>query len=281
MGGQTVQFDLDDTVELLSGERHEEFPHERVIRLIQLQTWIWFPESREMVANAARLAATAILNEQEFRKFPPSDLRIELDRPITMDLLHTLSQSDEYRNLFDAVIAPGRGWSAALLYGIGLDAFDKQLKQRSFYGPLIADLIDYRLRAVLHGKIGNETNISHAVFFDWWAHRKKPTPRSRFDWWGKLKRSSAFIYLIEKHGYPMRPPKLEVDEFWEFLQKPPIHQKILRRFFSQYAFITEQLEDGNLVTISADPSSIDVKPFSEDEIAIISAYEDHYEEMNG
>jgi hypothetical protein len=77
--GQTVQFDLDDTVGLLSGERHEEFPHERVIRLIQLQTWIWFPEGPGMVENAERLAATAILNNLEQDKFR------EWDCPITMD----------------------------------------------------------------------------------------------------------------------------------------------------------------------------------------------------
>jgi hypothetical protein len=280
LAGQTVQFDLDDAVELLSGERPEEFPHERVIRLVQLQTWIWFPESSDIVANAARLAATAILNEREFRKFPPQDVRIELDRPITLANLHTLSQSDEYRNLFDAVIAPGRGWSTALLYGIGSDAFNKRLKEQSSHGPMIADLIDYRLRAVLNGKGGNEANISHAVFFNWWPAKKRRSTRSTYEWWGKLKRSSAFIYLIEKRDYPMRPPKLDVDEFWEFLEKPPIRKTILRRFFAEYEFITRELNDTDLVTISVAPSSISVKPFSEDEIAVIGAYKDHYQEMN-
>jgi hypothetical protein len=78
----------------------------------------------------------------------------------------------------------------------------------------------------------------------------------------------------------MRPPKLDVDEFWEFLEKPPIRKTILRRFFAEYEFITRELNDTDLVTISVAPSSISVKPFSEDEIAVIGAYKDHYQEMN-
>jgi hypothetical protein len=41
------------------------------------------------------------------------------------------------------------------------------------------------------------------------------------------------------------------------------------RVFSKYAFITQQLEDETLVAISAGPLPIDVKPFSEDEIAVL------------
>jgi hypothetical protein len=181
------------------------------------------------------------------------------------------------------VIAPGGGWSAASITGMGADVFDERLGQHSSHGPIIADLIEYRLRAVLNGKSGKEANISHAVFFNWWSYKNTPNKRharSQYEWWGKLKRSSAFIYLIEKHGYPKRPPTINDVDFWEFLEKPPIHQTILRDFFSKYAFITQQLEDETLVAISAGPLPIDVKPFSEDEIAVLDAYEHHYEEMN-
>jgi hypothetical protein len=65
-----VQFDLDDTVQLLSGERDEEFCHERVIRLFQLQTWIWYPNTLKSAEDAALLAATTILQDLEFKKFP-------------------------------------------------------------------------------------------------------------------------------------------------------------------------------------------------------------------
>jgi hypothetical protein len=273
-----VLFDFDDTVELLCGKRAETFPHERLIRLIQLRTWIWFPDNDEMVLDAARLAATVILNKWEFRTFPLQVLGVTLDRSITMEDLHTLSQSKKYRDLFDAVIAPGRGWSAAVLYGLRPDAFNKQINDRASHGRMIAELINYRLRAMLNGRGGSEANISHAVFFTSRMDKEGHSARSTFKWWGVLKRSSAFIYLIEKHGYSMRAPNLDVDQFWLEAEKPIIDKTELQRFFSQYAFITQTLEDSDLVTIWAEPSRIRFKPFSDGEAAVIDAYD--YDEMN-
>jgi hypothetical protein len=159
------------------------------------------------------------------------------------------------------------------------DGFDKRIDKRSRYGPMIADLIEYRLRAVLQGRANDEANISHAIFFNWWPNRK-PSPRTRFDWWGWLKPTSGFIYLIEKHSYPMRSPKVDDGGFFDFLVNPPISKAKLRSFFSQYAFVTEQLEDEDLVTISAKPSPLAIKPFSPEENAVIDAYKAHYLEMN-
>jgi hypothetical protein len=273
-----VLFDLDDTVELLCGKRAETFLHERFIRLIQLRTWIWFPDNYEIVLDAGRLAATAILNKWEFRPFPPQVLGVTLDRSITMEDLYTLSQSKKYRDLFDAVIAPGRGWSAAVLYGLRPDTFNKQINDRAARGRMIAELINYRLRAMLNGRGGSEANISHAVFFNSRIDKEGHSARSTFKWWGVLKRSSAFIYLIEKHGYSMSAPNLEVDQIWTEAEETFIDKAELQRFFSQYAFITETFEDSDLVTISAEPSRIRVKPFSDSEAAIIDAYD--YDEMN-
>jgi hypothetical protein len=270
-----VLFDLDDTVELLCGKRAETFPHERLIRLIQLRTWIWFPDNYKMVLHAARLAATVILNNGNFASSGtgghPGPFHSDGRPP------HSV-QSKKYRDLFDAVIAPGRGWSAAVLYGLRPDAFNKQINDRASHGRMIAELINYRLRAILNGRGGSEANISHAVFFNSRMDKEGHSARSIFKWWGVLKRSSAFIYLIEKHGYSMRAPNLEVDQFWFEAEKPIIDKTELQRFFSQYAFITKTLEDSDLVTISAEPSRIRFKPFSDGEAAVIDAYD--YDEMN-
>jgi hypothetical protein len=271
-----LKFDLDDAVKLLMGKRDEKFPHERVIRLFQLQTWIWYPNSSKSAEHAAQLAATTILRDLESEKFPSGRF---LRSKITMGRLHTLSESDEYRKLFDSLIAPGPGWSSIVMDSVRPETFDQRIAQRSAYGPMIAELIDYRLRAVLNGR-NDEANISHAIFFNWWPSKKKPSPRTRFAWWKWLKRTSAFIYLIEKHGYAMKPPELNDDDFFESLLNPAISPKKLLRFFSKYAFIIDTLKDKGLVSISAKPSPIAVKPFSKDEIAAIGAYKEHHFEMN-
>jgi len=199
---------------------------------------------------------------------------------LTMAHLHALSKSEEYRGLFDAVIAPDRGWSSVVLRTIDPGTFDKRIDERSPYGPMIADLIDYRLRAVLNGRTIDEANISHAVFFNWWPSKARPSPRTRFTWWKLLKRTSVFIHLVEKHGFPMRPPKLNDGDFIDSLLNPGISQARLRSFFSQYAFIIEQLQDESFVSIAATPTPIKVKPFSNEERGTIEDYKDHYLEMN-
>jgi hypothetical protein len=108
----------------------------------------------------------------------------------------------------------------------------------------------------------------------------KPSARKHFDWWGRLKQTSAFIYLIEKHGYPMRPPKLNDDEFLDRLLHPQISQVKLRSFFSKYAFIIDKLQDPRLVSITSNQTPIKVEPFSNAEEAVINDYPDNHEKMN-
>ena len=101
-------------------------------------------------------------------------LRMPLQR------FRVLSRSVEYRKLFDEVIAPGLGWSSIVEKAFRSEGFDKRIAGWSRHGRMIADLVDYRLRAVLNGRTKREGNVSHAVFFNWWPNKKRPSPRHRF-----------------------------------------------------------------------------------------------------
>jgi hypothetical protein len=275
LAGQTVKFDLDETVKLLLGQRKEEFRHERVIRLFQLQIWIWCPGDASLAENAGKLAASIILSDLEDQMFPHMGrLRMPMER------FKVLSKSTEYRKLFDEVIAPGLGWSSIVGKAFRSENIDKRIADRSRYGQMIADLIDYRLRAVLNGRTKREANITRAVFFNWWPGRKKPSPRRRFDLWGQLQQTSAFIYLIEKQGYPMRPPKVNEDEFFYHLLHPPISKAKLRTFFSKYAFIIDKLQLPAPISITFNQTPIKVEPFSNAEEAVINDYPANREKMN-
>jgi hypothetical protein len=197
-----------------------------------------------------------------------------------MERFRVLSKSVEYRKLFDEVIAPGLGWSSIVGKAFRSENFDKRIAGWSRHGQMIADLVDYRLRAVLNGRTKREGNISHAIFFNWWPDKKSPSPRHRFGLWGQLKKKSAFIYLIEKHGYPMRPPKLNDDKFLNHLLHPPISQAKLRSFFSKYAFINDKLQLPTPESITTNQIAIKIKPFSDAEEAVLSAYKEHHHEMN-
>jgi hypothetical protein len=163
-----MAFDLDDCLELLLDARTEDFLHERVIRLFQFQTWIWYPYAKGRAAiDAGRLAAAAILRKLE-KEHPWRGLRgAGGSRQITLAKLQTLSQSDEYPGIFTEFIASGGGWSRLLFTTPWAPEFDKRVKQRiDDHVEFIADLIDYRLRAALTLPEGQRrSGPTHAIFF--------------------------------------------------------------------------------------------------------------------
>jgi hypothetical protein len=234
-------FDVDDCVKLLLDAREEAFLYERCIRLFQFQTWIWYPSERRIAPRAAgRLAAAAILREIEEDRFGNN---------ITLGKLQILSQSDEYRQIFDAFIAPGGGWSSLLMTEVDPYEFDERIRERTDRAKIIADLIEYRLRAANHPPPGvDRSKITHAIFFNWWPNRKLFTTRSAFNWWKGAKRTAPFIYLIEKRGFPMKPPSVDED-FCKRLKHPAISSVRLKKFFSEYAFVTSSLDKEDFYTL--------------------------------
>jgi hypothetical protein len=79
----------------------------------------------------------------------------------------------------------------------------------------------------------------------------------------------------------MKPPSVD-EEFCKHLKHPAISRVRLRKFFSEYAFVTVSLSGEDFYTLSehVTPVGFKVKPFSPDELTIIGAYTEHYNEMN-
>jgi hypothetical protein len=274
-----LDFDLDDTITLLLGRRKEEFPHEREIRLFQFQTWIWYPaESLHAPNHAGRLAAAALLRNIETKRFPSMGRGT-----ITLQKLQSLAKLDEYHLIFDAIIAPRGGWSSTILHAIWPVAFDKRIRERTLHGKMVADLIEYRLRFVVNNLTPVQgSNISHAVFFKWRSN-KKVTARTIIQWWSRLKRSAVFVYLIEEHGFAMRPPVVDDDQFLKNLLKPKISKMQLKKFFSMYAYASEKIADEAFIAKIPERlkrTQFDMPIFSADELAAIAAYESESKGMN-
>jgi hypothetical protein len=279
-----MAFDLDDCLELLLDARTEEFPHERVIRLFQFQTWIWYPSTKGYAAvHAGRLAAAAILRKLEKEHKWRGLREAGGSRHITLAKLQTLSQSDEYRRIFTQFIASGGGWSRLLFTTPGASEVDKWVTQRiADRAEFIADLIEYRLRAALTLPEGpRRSGPTHAIFFNWWPNREF-VPRTAFNWWKPFRRTAVFIYLIERRGFHLKPPCADDDEFCEHLMHPQISKVQLKRFFSEYQFAANVLGDESFCALPkvVCPAEFQMKPFSPEELSIIVAYGEHSNEMN-
>jgi hypothetical protein len=278
-----MPFDLNDCVELLLNLRDEEFSHERCIRLFQFQTWIWYPGKKGIAArDAGRLAAAAVLRKlEEEHKWQG----LGGSRQITLEKLQSLSAAPDYRHIFNEFIASQGGWSRLLFTTPWDREFDKRIKGQSEdrASQLVADIVHYRLRAALDPvQQQKRSGTTHAIFFKWSQNRKAFTTRSAWSWWKKFRRSAGFIYLINKRGFPMKPPCSSDDDFTRKLLHPPMSKSRLKTLFSEYQFVTDTLDDENFYTLPARvrSASYNMVPFSTDELAIIKAYDSHSDEMS-
>jgi hypothetical protein len=278
-----MAFDVDDCLELLLDAREEEFRYERCIGLFQFQTWIWYPGQNGIAPrDAGRIAASAFLRNIEQEQTWRGKQAWGGSRQITLEKLQALSQLPEYRAIFTEFISSGGGWSRLLFTTPGSDVFDKRLKQRTDLAPTIADLIEYRLRASIHPPPGpDRSKITHAIFFRWWSNKRLYTARTLFARWQRLRRTAVFIYLVQRRGFPFKPPAVDSDSFLKHLIHPAMSKVQLKKFFSEYAFVTDVIGDDNFYDLPERviPARFEVKPFSHEELSVIGAYAEHYMEM--
>jgi hypothetical protein len=273
-----MPFDLDDCAELLLNEREEEFQYERFIRLFQFQTWIWYPGKKGIAArDAGRLAAAAALRKLEKEHEWAGLQRWGGSRQITLEKLHSLASSNEYQQIFDTFIAPQGGWSRLLFTTPWDREFDARINGRSDRASqLIADVIHYRLRAAQDPTTRQKrSRTTHAIFFLWSKDRKAFSVRAAWSWWATFHRSAAFIYLINKRGFPMKPPPSSDEDFARKLLHPLISKSRLKKLFSEYQYVTDTLEDEDFYTLPASvrSASFSVAPFSTQELDTIKAYD--------
>lgn len=80
----------------------------------------------------------------------------------------------------------------------------------------------------------------------------------------------------------MKPPAVARDDFLDHLMHPAISKVKLKRFFSEYQFAREVLGDEDFYDLPevVKPACFNVRPFSHDDLSIIGAYDQHYNEMN-
>jgi hypothetical protein len=126
---------LKSAVELLVGEREEQFEFERAIRLMEFQTWIYWPGLDTNMPNIAGLMAAVLLLENiEDDIFcgeaadPDNPHLINLtDKPnATLGRISALRSNRAYKGVHDYIVA-ARGSLEALLYCPSPPQFDADL----------------------------------------------------------------------------------------------------------------------------------------------------------
>jgi hypothetical protein len=235
---QKRNFDVNDAIALLLEQREEAFRGERGTRLFQLQTWIMFPsETNTAPDHAGRIAAAAILRTIEDENFPEED-------EISAGVLGLLLQNASYKTVYDRLVAHGGGWSCTILDCIGPAEFDERIAARAKDITRAVRILEVRLRlAQNHPELARKATLSRGIAI---LRQMNPeiedSPRTNWGSWTSLKRSAFFNYIIERHDFDMRPPRVsDPEKFIEFLFHPQISVQNLQRLFGMSIFAAQQL----------------------------------------
>jgi hypothetical protein len=294
---------LEDAIELFLGNREEKFQYERAIRLFQFQAWVFMP-CFETIRWAGLIAATKIARSIEMNEYLPYDNdepKFDHYPAITMErILELQKKSAAYSRIYNKFIAPCGGLTA-LLEAPSPRSFDSLIAKRKENPEIVADLVDYRLRYVLSGQdIARGATIDHALFFKWWpTHNipgkrgvtvkgKSPSAKTMLSYWNSWKESAIFIYLHERHGFKLLPPKTDVADEGAFVSRISIaaEQVIeMKRLLGSYAYIADAMqrttggEQYIVVPKGLPRTPVSVAPFSDVEQDTIAHYEEYKDDM--
>jgi hypothetical protein len=296
-------FEVNRTVELLTGERNEDFEFEKAIRLLEFQTWIYWPQltaPQPEAANSAGLMAAVFILEQieediyfdeasfasSQENYGESKGVILTDKPdATLNRIKVLMANKTYRKVHDYILA-ARGGLPRLLYCPTPEGFDDALAKRRKKARIAAELMDYRLRYAQHGGADGHGTNRHAIFFKWWPTYDVPgkrgaTPKNKSETTKTLNRyekmfrhSAIFIYLNEMRGFSQIPEFGDASgDFVTPLRRAATNVDELRRFFGAYAYVAETIEDPMLIVPDTVPRvRIQTAPFTQTELQTIAHY---------
>jgi hypothetical protein len=301
------QFDLEDAIVLLSGERAERFRLERAVRLYQLQVWTLFPNDDFYVAWAEMIAGVHLLAFLEMEMYcDETDAINRAERPYEASWLNLTDKqpqslyriaTDSRRNLaygalHDHVIAP-LGGLVAVLYAPRPTVLQQEIEERLTKAAIATALFHYMVRYIkLQDADRNGGNLNHAKFFLWWPKRKRPkkkgvlsdTPSTKTmsKWWNTFNSTVPFLYLNEYCGFSQYPIDPDDEGFAEKLIKMADDVDQLRRFIGAYAYVNEAVypERPSIVPISVARIPVPAEPLTADELATIRAYDANYTSMN-
>jgi hypothetical protein len=208
---------------------------------------------------------------------------------LTFRNLHELFKNDDYRSIYNNIIAPSGGFTE-LLHTETPQIFDNALQGRIERLKYIPQIIEYLLRCVQHKP--NEAaicNISHAYFFIWWPSVNKnadsTTTRTLATWWTTVKNTAIFLYLISKNDLDWFFIRASADNFLDQLIERAADIESMKKLLESYAYVADQLSgldlDIEIISLPENmPRAEIVLPrFSSDDEDVLADYKTHYMEM--
>lgn len=194
------------------------------------------PAPTPKMQMARNFAAIKILEKIE------TDLKKEKNVPLIS--IRDLAAIDDYRAIFDDVIAANGGWFR-IRHSMSAGDFDRDVNARSDEARAAANIVDFSYRFssldTLSPKDGRENpgglDSARYVARTAGSYRSACSETTIKNRWREYRPSAIFLYLIFNQKVDLRPPRLQSKSFVDNLLRQSDDVDSLRRFFNAYEVV--------------------------------------------
>jgi hypothetical protein len=237
-----MPFELSSVLDCLISNRPEKYLDERAISLFQFQTWIYFPDDKDMVDSAGKLAAAAMLRKFE-RKNTNVIPGMGRGKNVSSEVLIKLLKETEYGLLYNAFF--GEDGFTKLLEPYSPEQFNRNVDDRCKAAKTVSEMIDFRFRLRDHEDLdARHSNISRSEFYRWHNH-----PGGTLSWrtirsrWKDNRTSAPFLYVNEKlFGSVFSPSLFDLIKTPKTLRQGAAKPAEVQKFVGQSLYVAKKID---------------------------------------
>jgi hypothetical protein len=222
----------------------------RAITLFEFQTAVYRPKAFDHLIKANEVglrAPTKILRTARIFAAIKILEKIEADlrqeRADSVISLRDLAANEDYRSVFDDVIATNGGWTR-IRHSQSARTFDRSMKARKEKARAAAGIVDFSFRffknpaSTQYPGRKNPGGVEAARYVVRISYEpqigKKTTIKGR---WREYQVSAVFVYLLLNQGFDLGPPRVGSKEFVEVLMRQVEDIAALRSYFTAYKIV--------------------------------------------
>jgi hypothetical protein len=221
----------------------------RAIALFEFQTAVYRPKAFDDLIKANEVglrAPTKILRTARIFAAIKILEKIEADlsqqRADSIISLRDLAADEDYRSVYDDVIAANGGW-ARIRHSQSARTFDDSMAARKEEAQAAAGIVDFSYRFSKHlastqypgrKNPGGAEAARYVVRISFEPQIGKTTIKDR---WRKYQAPAVFVYLLLNQGFDLGPPRVGSKEFVEVLLRQAGDIDVLLKYFSAYQIV--------------------------------------------
>jgi hypothetical protein len=243
---------LNQIVELLIDESKSQYT--RAITLFEFQTAVYRPKAFDHLIKANEVglrAPTRILRTARIFAAIKILEEIEVDlsqkRADSVISLRDLAANEDYRSVFDDVIATNGGWTR-IRHSQSARTFDESMAAKKKEAQAAAGIVDFSYRffknraSTQYPGRKNPGGVEAARYVVRISYEpqigKKTTIKGR---WREYQVPAVFVYLLLNQRFDLGPPRVGSKEFVEVLMRQVGDIAALRSYFTAYQIVRSAL----------------------------------------